>query len=169
MAATQNSSNRSFYIRLTASLLWMAIIFYKSAESYQEQSLRPFLSGWFQDSSFPPWLPHLEFTYDQQLVSWRDPQGLVEFFIRKAGHVMEYAILSLLWSYTLLRKAASISTTLYTSSLISLLYAASDEWHQTYVPGRTGHAIDIAVDAIGIALAASWVIASRAKLIRSKK
>lgn len=169
MALSDQSSNRSFYILLTASLLWMAIIFYKSAESYQEQSLRPFLSGWFQESSFPPWLPHIEFTYDHQLISWRDPQGLVEFFIRKAGHVVEFAVLSLLWSYTLLRKAVNLSTTLYTSSFVSLFYAASDEWHQTFVPGRTGHAIDVAVDAIGIALAALWIIVRRAKLIGSKK
>ncbi|UJF31672.1 VanZ family protein [Paenibacillus hexagrammi] len=139
-----------FYILLAATLLWMAVIFMKSAETYQQQSLRPLLSQWFQGSGFLGSLPHWEFVYDQDTVTWQDPIGLIEFFIRKAGHVTEYGILALLCSLTLLAKPVRASKALVTSCLISVLYAASDEWHQTFVPQRTGHAIDIAIDSIGI-------------------
>jgi len=35
----------------------------------------------------------------------------------------------------------------------ALLYAASDEWHQSFVPGRTATPRDVAIDAVGICLA----------------
>ncbi len=40
-----------------------------------------------------------------------------------------------------------------TSGLWAALYAASDEWHQHFVPGRTCSAWDWAVDLVGIGLA----------------
>jgi VanZ family protein len=36
----------------------------------------------------------------------------------------------------------------------AIAYAASDEWHQSFVPGRTATAEDVAIDGIGVALAA---------------
>jgi VanZ family protein len=36
----------------------------------------------------------------------------------------------------------------------ALAYAISDEWHQSFVPGRGATARDVAIDGIGIALAA---------------
>lgn len=35
--------------------------------------------------------------------------------------------------------------------LAGLLYAASDEWHQSYVPGRSVEAADWVADALGVA------------------
>ena len=36
---------------------------------------------------------------------------------------------------------------------ISVLYAASDELHQSFVPGRTASTGDVLVDALGVGLA----------------
>lgn len=36
---------------------------------------------------------------------------------------------------------------------IALVYAALDEWHQTFVPHRGGHISDVMIDGIGIVLA----------------
>ncbi|NEW07622.1 VanZ family protein [Paenibacillus sp. SYP-B3998] len=149
----RKTSSTRYYLLLAAALLWMAVIFFKSAESYQQQSLRPLLSSWFQDIDLTKSMPHVEFSYDHDLVSWQDPIGLIEFFIRKAGHVSEYAVLALLWSLALLAKPVKVVIALLTSSIISIIYAATDEWHQSFVAGRTGHPIDVAVDAIGIILA----------------
>ncbi|WP_114679231.1 VanZ family protein [Desulfofundulus thermocisternus] len=33
--------------------------------------------------------------------------------------------------------------------VILVLVAALDEWHQTFVPGRTGRAVDVLVDLAG--------------------
>jgi len=44
--------------------------------------------------------------------------------------------------------------------LTSLLRAILDEIHQAFVPGRSGTAVDVMIDAVGIALAA-WLIRQR--------
>jgi VanZ family protein len=35
------------------------------------------------------------------------------------------------------------------SFIATVLYAASDELHQTYIPGRDGNPIDVAIDTLG--------------------
>ncbi|UKS24184.1 VanZ family protein [Paenibacillus sp. HWE-109] len=153
-----SSSKTFFYLFLAAAVLWMAFIFFKSAESYEQQSLRPLLESKFSSNYLQKSLPHFEFSYDHQKISWQDPVGVIEFFIRKAGHVSEFAILALLWSLALVAKQVKVVIALITSSFISILYAASDEWHQTFVAGRTGHAIDVAIDSIGVVLAALIIL-----------
>jgi len=37
--------------------------------------------------------------------------------------------------------------------VLSALYAASDEFHQTFVPGRAGRLLDVVVDWLGAGLA----------------
>ena len=37
---------------------------------------------------------------------------------------------------------------------ISLVYAVTDEFHQTFVDGRNGTPVDVLIDSIGIAIAA---------------
>ncbi|MEW9698429.1 VanZ family protein [Paenibacillus sp. SI8] len=162
----RKGSTTRYYVLLAAALLWMAVIFFKSAESYQQQSLRPLLSSWFHGMELTNSIPHWEFAYDHDLVSWQDPIGLIEFFIRKAGHVSEYAILALLWCLTLLAKPMRVVMALVTSFIISVLYAITDEWHQTFVSGRTGHAVDVAIDTIGMVLAI--IIVLLGLFIRSK-
>jgi VanZ family protein len=157
----KSSRSRPFYIWLTAAILWMAVILMKSAQTYQQQSLIPFLSENFTHAELSRWLPHIEFAYDHTLVSWRNPNDILEFFIRKAGHLSEYFVLSLLLGYALLSKPLRRPRAIVSSSFISLGYAASDEWHQTFVSGRTGHVIDVAVDAIGIVLAVVWFLLLR--------
>jgi VanZ family protein len=36
---------------------------------------------------------------------------------------------------------------------LSLVYAGTDEYHQTFVAGRTGSPIDVAIDGLGAAVA----------------
>ncbi|BCJ88059.1 VanZ family protein [Effusibacillus dendaii] len=136
-----------------ASILFMLLIFAKSAETYQQQDLRPQLAVWFSSQSLMLWLPHIAFVYDGARYSWQTPYDMLEFFIRKLGHVTEYAILAFLWQQTLRHTRLSRGKIYLWTVLICLLYASSDEWHQTFVPGRTGHPIDVAVDSIGILLA----------------
>ena len=80
----------------------------------------------------------------------------VVVLLRKGAHVCEYLILTLL-----LRRA----TTPAAAALIALAYAASDEWHQTFVPGREGTPRDVAIDGIGITLAS--VLAPRIRRLQA--
>lgn len=62
----------------------------------------------------------------------------------KGYHSLEFAILTLL----LFRAKVSIPV----SAILALLYACTDEFHQTYIPGRGGRVTDVLIDSIGIAI-----------------
>jgi len=99
----------------------------------------------------------------EPLVLWIKPNAsheefeLVHFIIRKLGHLSEYAILGLLvlralkharpsapgkWSW----QAAGVTL------LVAAVYAATDEWHQSFVPGRTAALGDVLIDSSGAAV-----------------
>jgi len=79
--------------------------------------------------------------------------GTFDLVGRKLIHFGEYALLCFLWWRPLAihfgpRRAALLAF------LISSGYAASDEYHQTFVEGRSGSPVDWAIDSAGAALAA---------------
>ena len=69
--------------------------------------------------------------------------GQPEFF-SKATHVIEYAILG--W---LIQRARGDKNAWWQSWLIALVYAATDEFHQSFTPGRTPRVTDVMIDAVG--------------------
>jgi hypothetical protein len=77
--------------------------------------------------------------------------GIVELVLRKSAHVVVYAVLTLL----LVRALASsgVRRTTLPAAALAVAYAASDEYHQTFVAGRQGTPRDVAIDAVGVALA----------------
>lgn len=83
---------------------------------------------------------------------------LIDTVLKKMMHVAEYAVLAALLRRALLldaRVAGSHQAAL--SFTISLLYALSDEYHQSLVPGRDGNIIDVCVDALGVLLFLSLI------------
>ena len=87
----------------------------------------------------------------------------VQFPIRKAAHMTEYAILFLL-SYLATVKISMSQSRFYNRSiavLISLLYACSDEMHQLLVPGRSGRMIDVGIDMAGVLIVLICMILSK--------
>lgn len=66
----------------------------------------------------------------------------LRFFILKSFHLIEYAILFILW-FIALRK-------INYSFLISYLYSFTDELHQYFIPGRTAKLRDTLFDLAGI-------------------
>lgn len=154
------------FLWFSLTIGFMILIYFKSAEPYQQQDLRPALAARIPLSVLEKWLPHIEFQYDRDRISWQAPYDMLEFLIRKAAHVLEYAVLMFLWVNTLFSFHFKRTAALLFAAAVSLLYAVSDEWHQTFIPYRTGHAIDVAVDAIGIVIvmtiyfARSWRIRS---------
>ncbi|MBN3523534.1 VanZ family protein [Paenibacillus apiarius] len=151
------------------TLLWMGVIFYKSSEPYTHQDLRPTLAAWLPMDMVARWLPQVEFYYDGGLVTWTKPYDFVEFFIRKAAHVTEYAILAFLAIQLGLALYLKRAGAIVLGALFTLLYAMSDEWHQSFVPGRTGHAIDVGVDSIGILLVVTGFLLAGAIGRRNKR
>lgn len=81
--------------------------------------------------------------------------GVSWFAIVKGWHVTEYVILVTLAHMLLSRLAPSAARrNLILATLFGLLFALSDEYHQTFVPGRGGTGRDVAIDCVGVGLAA---------------
>ena len=74
-----------------------------------------------------------------------------EVVLRKLAHVTEYVILTVLLVRALRRSGSALAAPV--AAVVALAYASSDEWHQSFVPGRTATPRDVAIDCIGIALA----------------
>jgi VanZ family protein len=78
-----------------------------------------------------------------------------DVLLRKIAHVTEYLLLTLVCWRALLGiiPHASAARRLGAAAGIALLYAATDEFHQTFVTGRHGTPVDVLIDAIGVAIA----------------
>jgi VanZ family protein len=66
-----------------------------------------------------------------------------DLVLRKLAHVTEYAVLGFL----LARVVALVP-----AFALGVLYAITDELHQTFVAGREGAPRDVAIDAAGVAI-----------------
>ncbi|MDX6631137.1 MAG: hypothetical protein QOH00_3383 [Gaiellales bacterium] len=84
-----------------------------------------------------------------------------EVVLRKLAHVTEYFVLTALLLRALRR--SGLTPAVLAATGVALAYAASDEWHQSFVPGRTATPRDVAIDGLGIALAA--IVVSRTRLL----
>ena len=92
-----------------------------------------------------------------------DHHGWLAVVLRKLGHVTGYAILTAAWWWAL---RVVIRRPLPWAIGISLAYACTDEFHQTFVRGRDGSPRDVAIDAIGIAITALVITWRRRKRTR---
>ena len=67
-----------------------------------------------------------------------------DLVLRKLAHTVEYAILGALLLRALERELPAL--------VVGVAYAASDELHQHFVPGRRGAPLDVLIDSAGVAL-----------------
>lgn len=77
----------------------------------------------------------------------------LQFIVRKAAHFTEYAILGILWSLVLSTYPKLKGSRGLIAFAASGIWAILDEFHQSFVAGRTPAIIDVCIDSAG-ALAA---------------
>jgi VanZ family protein len=82
--------------------------------------------------------------------------GTWDTIMRKLAHTAEYALLGVLLLRAVRRADVAFA--------LGVLYAASDELHQTFVRGRHGAPLDVAIDAVGIGI--GLVLWQRAQMRR---
>jgi VanZ family protein len=131
-------------------LIWMALIFSASSDSHSYEHSSRFVEP------FLHWLfPHMS----QARVE------TIHLFIRKCGHLTEYAVLALLLWRAVRRPVKNDSRPWVwpeagLALAIAFLCAASDEFHQIFVLTRTAQVSDVFIDAAGGAasLLALWII-----------
>ena len=79
--------------------------------------------------------------------------GVWDLILRKGAHITEYFILTILLVRAFRRSfRMSIAFLIFWPSVISFLYAVSDEYHQSFIKNRCGTPWDVLVDTVGILL-----------------
>lgn len=81
----------------------------------------------------------------------------IEWFVRKGAHMAEYAIL--FWLYCRALRLSGAKRPGVGAFLMSVCYAATDEYHQFFVPGRGPAVADVLIDTMGAGLAycSTWI------------
>jgi VanZ family protein len=93
--------------------------------------------------------------------------GRWDLLLKKSMHMVAYGMLTWLYLRALRgdesrESRSDDAATRAVSAGMALLYALSDEYHQTFVPGRNGSLVDVAIDAVGVggAIALDWWLRS---------
>jgi VanZ family protein len=130
-------------------LIWMGIIFTASSDAKSAQHSSVFFEP------FVRWLfPHMS----------ENHVGELHHLFRKCCHLMEYAFFALM-AWRAIRQPQKNDRRPWRwdeaglALALLFLYAASDEFHQIFVPGRTALFSDVIVDTSGgvIGLALLWL------------
>ncbi len=145
-----STSKKSKLITLSlwaAVILWLALIFSLSAQpavqskGLSEKVIETIITA-------VAWTVHADM--DAKTMS-----GLVKQFhhvVRKLAHGWIYFVLGILVITTLIKTGIRGFKAYALATLFCISYAAIDEMHQTFVPGRGGQLADILIDAVGAVL-----------------
>lgn len=82
----------------------------------------------------------------------------LDFVLRKTAHVMVFGVLVVLIERALHGEGWSWRWSVPVAWLATFAYACTDEWHQTFVEGRSGQLGDVAFDMLGATLAAAVIV-----------
>lgn len=110
-------------------------------------------------------------------VLWVFPQtseatlGFLHFLLRKAGHLTEYAILALLAVRAFRTSSRELlrNRWFWASLLLVVVYSLSDEFHQSFVPSRTGSIYDSMIDSVGGLTALTLVAIRKRREVQNKR
>ena len=138
----KNKSPTPFRI-ISALLLigWMGLIFYLS---HQTAAQSGDLSGGLIESAVRFFFPSASQSFITQVIS------AAEFWVRKLAHFCIYAGLGALGFLTFVSYTSiPFALRCFFSLLMSVLYSMSDEYHQTFISGRSGELRDVLIDSAG--------------------
>ncbi|WP_010632636.1 VanZ family protein [Sporolactobacillus vineae] len=145
-------NKKAFWIWMVLSLFIIAMIYRGSAMPYSQQDIQPFLRAHFQWTSET--FPHISFNYSGEQITSADPYAFFEFAVRKASHVMEYMLLTFMLINMFMTTILPRFFCYLFGPGAALCYSFFDEYHQTFIAGRTGHLIDsLTFDLSGMILA----------------
>ena len=134
------------------TILWMVVIFSFSAKSAVQSTE--------MSTSVGKMICRI-FVHD--FSSWSDEKqeelaAKIDHPVRKCAHASEYALLGALVLLTACTYAKMSPKTVAAAVIISVLYAASDEFHQRFVPGRSCQFTDVLIDSAGVMVGVGFII-----------
>lgn len=125
------------YILLILIILWMIIIFaFSNRNALQSLSDSNFIVDMI--------IGFLEKIFDKNINI-----NNIGYIVRKCAHFFEYFILGILVILYLNTFNIDAKKQLWISILLCIFYCLTDEFHQLFVPGRSGNLIDATIDTIG--------------------
>lgn len=143
------------------AIVLLCFIFVFSSQSGEESGSLSFEISLFLAKLFSPLLPA---TDANELLLTRAES--IHLLVRKAAHITEFFLLTLsiyLPLSTCFQKKLSFSKRLLLCFFFSVFFSVSDEFHQTFIPGRSGNFTDVCIDAIGIILATLLLLLRHSK------
>lgn len=143
------------------TVLWMIVIFSFSAKPGNESEEQSIKAGMIVCHMFVPDFDDLS---EQQQI---DMAQAIDHPVRKTAHATEYAMLA---GLVLGMVTVSIIRwkNVLTAISVSVLYAATDEFHQLFVPARSGQVKDVLIDGCG-AIIGTLIIWGIYYLVHKKK
>ncbi len=131
-------------ISLLLLLSWMGFVFYLSS---QTATLSSAVSGGLIEGVIRFILPNADEVFIESTVS------SLQFIVRKGAHFTIYTIMGIL-SFTAFVTYEKMRLRLRCSLafLVSAGYSVTDEYHQTFIEGRSGELRDVLIDSSGVLL-----------------
>jgi VanZ family protein len=89
--------------------------------------------------------------------------GSWDFSLKKGGHMLGYALLTTAFFRAIDGSKGAVRFRFIAAICLAALYAASDEFHQLFTPGRSASPWDVCIDVIGglIGLGLWFLVRSR--------
>lgn len=125
------------HIYLILCFLWMLVIFWFSHQ--------PANSSQAMSNSILEMVDRILHTNIVTQGGWLF--NTLNFLVRKAAHMSEYALLAIL--FILYLRECEYQHMFLIGIIAVALYAASDEFHQLFVMGRSGQIKDVLIDTCG--------------------
>lgn len=125
-------------------LVWMGVIFYFSHQSGTSSSkMSNSITRWIVNTFVPN---YSNLTRVEQSSILKD----TSYVIRKLAHYTEYAILGLFLFAATYAFTDNEKIIFSVVSVLGIVYAISDELHQSFIDGRAPTVKDVLIDAIGL-------------------
>ncbi|SHJ93029.1 VanZ like family protein [Anaerobranca californiensis DSM 14826] len=137
-----NSKNTTL-ISWTAVILWLVLIFYFSSQPATESAA---LSSSITEVVVEK---AIILTPLEREDITEDLLSNIHLFIRKFAHFTVYFILGILITNAFTVTGIKGKKRLIYSLIFCVIYAITDEFHQTFVPGRSGQITDVLIDSFG--------------------
>lgn len=120
-------------------IIWMVLVFYLSNQGSNDSNR---LSGGFTKTI-------LDFFHalDSKTI---EEQAIIEIIFRKLAHYTLYTLGGILILLHINLYTIKQSKKVILTQIIGTMYAIIDEFHQLFVPGRSGEIRDVCLDSLGL-------------------
>jgi VanZ family protein len=151
---------------LVLVIFWMALIFAFSSQPSDEStevshSVGKKIGAWFVPG-YADWQPEKQEEF----------AAAIDYPVRKTAHASEYAVLALLFVGVLSSWEIRFFHGNYrviSAFVLTAAYASTDEFHQLFVPGRSGRVQDVLIDSLGALVGCLCFLAVRTLLGKIRK